>query len=382
MEPADAVLRFLESIGRREEAEFYLAVFRAEAKERFATISVDAEVARLALDAVLVDLRFLAALGLTPVVVFGLVAPAEADEHAAKLRRRLERNEVPAVVLPSAETSDLHERAAQAARSGVIPIIPFDAADGATVEERFARLAGLLGALRTRKLIFLNRRGVLRQGGAPVSLVNLTTEFEAFAGSRELSRKQQALVVQSRRLVFELVPHKLIIAITSPLDLLRELFTLKGAGTLLRRGAVIDRRTGFAEVDRARLAALLESSFGHEPIPEFFARPVSRIYLEEGYRGAAILVDTALGGYLSKFAVEREAQGEGMGRDLWETVVADYPTIFWRARAANPISAWYTKLCDGLVRFADWHVYWKGLAPERIPEAITYALAQPIDIPH
>ena len=34
MDAADAVLRFLESTGRRGDAEFYLRIFRAEAKER------------------------------------------------------------------------------------------------------------------------------------------------------------------------------------------------------------------------------------------------------------------------------------------------------------------------------------------------------------
>ena len=38
MEPAEVVLRFLESVGRRSEAEFYISLFRAEPKEQFAEI--------------------------------------------------------------------------------------------------------------------------------------------------------------------------------------------------------------------------------------------------------------------------------------------------------------------------------------------------------
>jgi len=379
MDPADAVLRFLESVGRSEEAEFYLALFRAEAKERFATIAVDAQVARHALDAVVLDLRFLAALGLVPVVVLGLHEPGDAQEIAAKLGRRLEKAQVPAgVILPVQGTMAI----IAATHAGTIPIVPLGAADGAGVDERVARLGQLLTALATHKLIFLNRRGALRQKGAAVPIVNLTTEYEALAGARDLPGKQQALLGQARRLIFELVPHKLLISVTSPLDLLRELFTVKGAGTLLRRGAVIERRAGFAEVDRDRLRALLASSFGRPPVEELFARPVDRIYLEEDYRGAAILIDTPLGGYLTKFAVDREAQGEGMGRDLWALVTADHRTVFWRARQGNPINAWYTGQCDGLHRQGDWHVFWKGLAAARIPEAIGFALAQPVDIPH
>src|SRR6185436_8682793 len=213
MDAADAVLRFLESTGRRGDAEFYLRIFRAEAKERFATIAVNAQVAKIALDAVIVDLRFLAALGLTPVVVLGLVEPGEADEHASRVRRRLERQKVPATVLPD-DGEDLVERAAAAARAGVIPVIPFDAADGSSVDQRFERLAGLIGGLRTRKLLFLNRTGALQTRAGAIDIVNLSTEYEPLMASRELSKKQQALLAQCRQLVFG-APHKLLVSITS-----------------------------------------------------------------------------------------------------------------------------------------------------------------------
>jgi acetylglutamate synthase len=384
MDPADVVLRFLESLGRRSEAEFYLALFRAEPKEQFAAISVDANVARHATEAVTLDLRFLHALGLVPTVVLGLIDSAEAHEHGARIKRRLERAGVPSATL-SGDGAALHEQALQSARAGTIPIIPMGLPSGpltaAQIDERFARLGALLAALRTRKLIFLHRPGGLRQKAVLVPIVNLTTDYDALAASRELSRKERMLLSQTRRLVLDGVPHKLLVTISSPLDLLRELFTVKGAGTLLRRGAVIERRGGFDEVDRERLRTLLVSSFGRPPDDGFFARPASDIYLEEGYRGAAVLRRAPIGPYLTKFAVDREAQGEGMGHDLWQRMLADHPSVFWRARPSNPIVAWYIKQCDGMARFADWHLFWKALPTERISEAVQYALAQPIDIP-
>lgn len=381
MDPADVVHRFLESVGRRSEAEFYLALFRAETKESFATIAVDASLLRHAAEAVVLDLRFLAALGLTPVVVVGLTDAHEIDEQVARLRRKLDKADVPVAVLARGEPDgELHAAALASARKGVIPIVPFGPVE-ATIERRFSRLGAMLAALRTRKLIVLNRRGGLRQRGAAIPLVNLTTEFDALASSTELPPKQRALLVEAKRLVFERVPHKLTIAVTSPLDLLRELFTLKGAGTLLRRGAVIEQRPGFDAVDVPRLRALLAASFGRPPADAFFERAVSRIYLEEGYRGVAIVEETPLGTYLTKFAVEREAQGEGMGRDLWEALALSHRTIFWRARPDNPIGAWYTKLCDGMIRGAEWQVFWKGLATDKVAEAVAWTLARPIDLP-
>jgi len=371
VEPADVVLRFLESAGRRSEAEFYINLFRSEAKERFAAIHVSAGVMRHAAEAVAVELRFLAALGLTPVVALGVVDPAEAATHAARLARRLERDGVPAELFAPGPIE-----ATAAARSGILPITLFSGSD-----DRVARLGAFLAALETRKLIFLTRRGGFQQNGGLLSLVNLTTDTETLLRSRDLTAAEKALLRDARRLTLELVSHKLIVSVTSPFNLLRELFTVKGAGTMIRRGAVIQKLRGLGDIDVDRLRELLVSAFGRPPRPEVFTRSVDDVYLVEDYRGVAVILGTPLGAYLTKFAVGREAQGEGIGRDMWEAIVDDHRVIFWRARADNPINDWYGKLADGLVRMPDWNVFWRGLAPEQIPAAIEYALAAPVDFP-
>lgn len=380
MKAPDVVLRFLESVGRRSEAEYYLNLFRAEPKERFAAISVDANVARHATEAVVLHLRFLSHLGLYPMVVLGLFEPTDAEEHGARIRRRLEREGVAATLLRAGEPADLLVQASAAARGGVIPIILLGFAQGATHAERLPYLGDLLRAVQTRKLIFLHRPGGLRQGGVLLPIVNLTKDVPQLAASRELSRKEKAMLLHSQRLV-ELVPHKFNVAITSPLNLFRELFTTKCAGTLMRKGAVITVRQGLADVDPERLRALISSSFGRAPFERFFERNVGPIYLEEGYRGTAIIQNTALGAYLTKFAVDREAQGEGLGRDLWDAMTADLPVLFWRSRAANPIHEWYTKQADGLQKAGEWTVFWKGVAPANLPSVIDFTLSQTVDLP-
>jgi hypothetical protein len=56
-------------------------------------------------------------------------------------------------------------------------------------------------------------------------------------------------------------------------------------------------------------------------------------------------------------------------------MIADVPTVFWRARPKNPIVDWYTKACDGWAVFP---ILRRGLHPDA--SAIEYALAQPVDI--
>ena len=374
MKPAEAVLKFLQSVGRDSEADFYLKLFRATARESFAAIAVEESTLELSSDAVALDLRFLAALDLIPVVVVGLHEPGGRPQaYAERLAEALQSAGVSIQLMePGADET----RVVSAVRLGSIPILPLPEPDERT---RYYELGGLLSALRTRKLIFLLPEGGLLCGGELVSVVNLSHQYEQLLACPDLSPSQRTLVQRTRQLIFERVSHKLIVSITAPLHLLQELFTVRGAGTLLRKGVRVNAHRGYVTVDMARLRLLLEHSFGRAPAEGFFDRQVDRAYLEQDYRGAALLVDTALGGYLTKFAVTREAQGEGIGHDLWQCVTEDYATLVWRARPENPITPWYEKQCDGRVRAGRWIVFFKGLDPARIPEAVQLALDQPVD---
>ncbi len=379
--PQDVVLRFLESTGRPSEARLYLDLFRARPREQFAAIAIDANVMADAADAVVQDLKFLAALDLFPTVVLGIFQPADAVLHGRSLRRHLEDEGLRVEVL-RARRRILAARVTLCVRGGAVPVVVFEPAGSEGPGDRLARLGTLLGELEARKLLFLHRPDGLRQGGVLVPIVNLTTDVPALLSSGELSRKEALILEGARRLCEGAAPPSFTVAVTSPLNVLRELFTVKGAGTLLRRGARIARHEGWAGVDVPRLRDLLASSFGRAPSDAFFARTPDRVYLEEGYRGCAILSEAPLGAYLTKFAVSAEAQGEGIARDLWEALVAETPVVFWRARRRNPISDWYAKLCDGLMRLPEWTVYWKGLEPASIPAAIEWAVGQPVDISH
>ena len=289
-ETSDAVLRFLESIGRRSEAEFYLALFRAASKESFANLVIGASVLRDGADAVVLDLRFLRGLGLVPVVSlgFGSSGPAGADQ-VERFHRRLERAEIPSQSY-SSDTPSLADAVTESARNGVIPIVAFTSGDANDAVARFDALGDLSVALKTRKLIFVARRGGLRLRNPETELpiINLSTDYDKLVAKRALSPKRLFLLEQSRRLLVERATHRMFIAVTSPLLLLRELFTVRGAGTLIKRGSTILRKSGFADIDTSRLAALLQSSFGRELSPGFFEREMAQVYIEESLprRGA------------------------------------------------------------------------------------------------
>jgi len=386
MEPAEAVLRFLAGVGPGSEAEFYLRLFRGRAKESFAAIVFDPEAWQENAEGVALDLRLLAMLALTPVVVLGFYHPAQADSYARVLEEKLQAMGVAS----RSFASDVPRRDIAAAASGnAIPLLRLQQAAQPAREDELTRA---LTALGTHKLIFLRNAGGLSVDGQRLSVVNLSEEWSELMARSELDTTQTRILhyaravtgaLQARAVTGAGTPapqeHELLVTITSPLNLLHELFTVKGAGTLLQRGARIQHHAGLDDVDRTRLAQLLEDSFGKPLRSNALSQAFTHTYLEVRFRGAALLTDTPLGSYLSKFAVTRQAQGEGIGRDLWQVMRRDHPQLFWRARPNNPIRSFYERQCDTRVKADAWEVYSIGIEPQRIPALVAHALAQPVD---
>ncbi|MES1165567.1 MAG: hypothetical protein ABUR63_07415 [Verrucomicrobiota bacterium] len=377
----EIITRFLESVGQKADVDLYLKLFRAQKKESFAVICASARIVKTALDPFHFDLRILSGLGLTPVVVVGLFEPRDADRQAARVHEWLLEDDVRAQIVPLAPalSPQLVEVVRETVHMNTIPLLSLEPSREAPLESRFGLLRELVTGLESRKVVFLSTSaGLVRDGLPPISVVNLGTDTERLLGSADLTRQHASLLRHGKQLI-ELTPHRMTATVVNPLQLLRELFTVNGAGTLIRKGSRIESHDGFASLDRARLRALIESAFGRVLKDDVLERAVTRIYVEDNYLGAALMARTAVGTYLTKFAVDRQAQGEGIGGDLWSVMTRDYPSFYWRARPQNPIASWYLKNCDGVARFADWHVYWRGLEVERIEPAIRDALAAPVD---
>ena len=276
--------------------------------------------------------------------------------------------------------------------SGKSPVVVFRSGTQ-TQAQRFSQLAAWVAVCRSQKLVRLRLRGgllvedwercqgswqaasgVWRDG---VSVVNLRTDAELLLSDGVMAPGEQAWLREVVRLYEQgFAAH---VTLTSPLHLLKELFTVRGAGTLIRPGSCIERFDSYEAIDQQRLQRLLEASFGRALKPGFFSRKIRGLYLETNYRAAAILEASTPAPLLTKFAVEPVAQGEGMGHDLWRCILRDERKIYWRARPQNPIVSWYAGLCDGLARQRQWSVFWKGLEPAEIPLALERASSIPED---
>lgn len=389
---AEVVLTFLESVGRRSEAELYLRLFRKLPKESFAVIAPGGPVVRQALGSLLEQLRFLGDLGLFAPLVLGLFDPETAPASSERLFKRLPSAGLEACA-HSMDEPELAERVREELRAERVPVIHFVPREGSSVGQRVTELGALTRALDTRKVVLLRRRGgiaprgerVLNVGpsappatGGRVSVINLRTDADTIV-ARRLGKRDGELVETASALIQVMNPSPLLVSVTSPLNLLKELFTVKGAGTLIKPGTAIDRHRDYEGVDVERLRTLLEASFARSLSGDFFARQPLAVYVEAAYRGAAIVHAEPPAPYLTKFAVEPEAQGEGIGNDLWHAMLRDFPKLFWRGRPDNPINSWYQAVCDGMIRLPRWTVFWRGVEPEAVPAVVETANALPAD---
>jgi GNAT superfamily N-acetyltransferase len=284
---------------------------------------------------------------------------------------------------------DLAERLRTELRADRLPVVHFRVSEGQTIDDRLNELGALAKALDTRKFVLLRRRGGLKPllrgklelapgynlptDAGRISIINLRTDRAGIIAGKMLPKRDAELLAAAERLIELSQPTPILASITSPLNLLKELFTVKGAGTLIKLGSSVSRHRSYVNLDTARLRRLFEASFGRALDETFFDRPPLAVYVEADYRGAAVVCHGSPVPYLSKFAVEPEAQGEGMGRDLWQAISRDYPALYWRGRADNPIASWYASVCDGMMRLPEWIVYWRGIEPVRIPEVIEAA---------
>jgi hypothetical protein len=400
--PSDIVVTLVESVGRREDAEFYLRLFRELPKHSFAIVAPDAPALEDTQGRVALDLKFLAHLGLFAPVVLGLFQPAEAEAQADGLSR-----ELGAARLKSrryaAHVPRLVERLEHDLDENRIPIVVFNERVP-LLFSRFAQIGEWARLLGVRKLVLVRARGgvgphahgcieltpdhQLLTTERGISLINLRRDHDALLASGALDEGDRDLLGGVREAMAEAdkpdarrasTAERLVTSVTAPTNLLHELFTVKGAGTLIRHGSVIEFHRGYESLDRGRLETLLTATFARRLKSTFFDRPPTGVYVEQGYLGAAVVSAGSRATYLTKFVVDRLAQGIGIGRDLWEAVTRDHERLFWRARPQNPITQWYQSECHGMVRTPGWNVYWRGVEHEHIAGLIREALELPPD---
>lgn len=407
------IVRLLSAMGSAKEIQQYLKRFSQLDAKRFAVVKVGGAVLRDDLEALTSSLSFLQQVGLTPIVLHGAGPQLDAELAAAGIEKQVVdglRVTTPAALaivrrvfqaqnlclvealqaVNARATSILsgvfesryldRERlglVGQVERVNLAPVeaslrvgsIPVIASLGETPEGQILNVNAdyaaheLVRALEPYKIIFLTGTGgLLDERERIIDSINLSTEYEHLMAQPWLHSGMRLKIEQIKQLLDHL-PLTSSVSITRPAELAKELFTHKGSGTLVRRGERVLAFEGSWEgVETARLRELIESSFRRPLAADYFEITTPyRVYISENYRAAMILTREDGLTYLDKFAVLDDAQGEGIGRAVWQVMREANPSLFWRSRHGNMVNSFYYTQSDGSYRQERWKVFWYGL---------------------
>ena len=423
------IVRLLSNMASSREIHLYLKRFSQLDASRFAVVRVGGAVLRDELEALVSSLAFLQQVGLTPIVIHGpgpqldeelaaegLDAPLVGEirytsSEALQLMRRVlqrvnlrleEALQGAGVRASSILTGVFEAEYLDQAKYGMVGTvvrehtepsdsviaagsIPLIASLGETAGGQLLSLQAngaadaLIKKLAPYKVIFLNQKGgIFDRRGRRIESISLSAEYHSLLREPWLEPAARVELERIHDLLLQLPPSTSL-SITRPDEMAKELFTHRGSGTLIRRGERIDSYSSWEGLDLGRLRALIESSFGRTLSEDYFTttRPL-RVYCSEHYRAAVILTLENGLAYLDKFAVTDDAQGEGLGRAIWQVMRGDYAQLFWRSRRGNVVNEFYFANADGAVKDDTWIVFWYGIADwEKIRFAVEHALARP-----
>lgn len=423
------IIRLLSSMGGAQELRLYLKKFSQLDANRFAVVKVGGAILRDELEALVSSLGFLQQVGLTPIVIHGGGPQLDEEigaagivketvdglrvtrpETLAVVRRVLQREnlrlvealqevDVRATSIPTgvfvseiidAERLGLVGRVtridttplAAAVSAGSIPVI---ASLGETETGQIVNVNAdwaaneLVKSIQPYKIIFLTSTGGILDGeGRLIESISLSTQYEQLMQQEWLHSGMRVKLEQIHDLLMSLPPASSL-SITTPAEMAKELFTHRGSGTLVRRGEAIQTFESWNEVDHERFRGLVEASFGRSLVADYFDRThLHRLYLSEHYRAAIVLIEVNGRIYMDKFAVSEDAQGEGLGRAMWDRMRAEEPAIYWRSQRSNRINDFYFQNADGARKSENWTVFWYGMDDwEGIGEAVARAQERP-----
>ena len=407
------VHELLAQLGSSREAQQYLKEYSGTNQARFAVVKVGGGILRDHLDELTSALAFLHRLGLIPVVLHG--AGPQLDQALADAGIETERREglrvtseaVMSVARPlmyrenlrlveALEERGIRARGIQhgvfqcsyldqeklglvgeveevelssvesAVRSGAVPVLTcLGESPSGQVLNINADIATreLVWKLRPHKVIFLSPTGgLLDRQDRIISAVSLTNDYEALMQQPWLHSGMR-LKLQQINEMLQSLPDDTSVSITSAAHLTRELFTYRGAGTLVRKGESINIHKESDAKTLAKVVELVEHAFKKELRDDWYDNlnePL--ILLSETGRAAAVITKGVNGlPYLDKFIVTSEAQGEGLGAAIWQVVRVRYPALYWRSRYTNPVTPWYFQQADSSNRSGQWVCFTIGV---------------------
>lgn len=407
----ETIVQLLSNMSDGKEIRSYLQRFAQVDQSRFAVIKIGGAILAEQLEETAAALAFLHTVGLTPIVLHGGGPQLDAALSAAAI----ETPKIDGLRVTDAQTLDIARRVfvgeniklVEAVRrqgvsahsisagvidadyldkdkygfvgepsainldiirsivaSGAIPVLTcLGVASGGQLVNVNADAAtrALVHALQPLKIIFLTGVGaLLGEDGAPIHSINLASDYDHLMGQAHVHSGMKLKIQEIKRLLDD-APLSSSVSITNPAGLIKELFTHGGAGTLVRKGELIDAVAQKSDLDADKTCALVEAAFERPLRADWWNDfQLKQAFMSESYRAGALITMLGDVAYLDKFAVIDEARGEGLARTVWRRMASEVETLYWRSRTANGFNGFYADVADGCVKRGPWTIFWYG----------------------
>ncbi|CCH60265.1 hypothetical protein TBLA_0C04690 [Henningerozyma blattae CBS 6284] len=413
------VIQLLNNITTKREAEQYLKYFTSVSQQQFAVIKVGGAIISDKLQELASCLAFLYHVGLYPIVLHGTgpqvneklesqgVEPDYIDgiritddktmavvrqcflEQNLKLVTALEKLGVRARPITSGVfTADYLDKEKYnlvgnicsvskdpieaSIKAGALPILTSlaETTSGQMLNVNADVAAGELARVfEPLKIVYLNEKGGIINGetGNKVSMINLDEEYEDLMKQSWVKYGTKLKIKEIKELL-DYLPRSSSVAIIDVDDLQKELFTDSGAGTMIRRGYKLSKRTSLKEFPTEALRDALQRDSDISSGKISAASYLTKLgnteftsYADEPMDGLAIVTKAEPVPKLDKFLCSQTAWLNNVSDNIFTSINRDFPSLQWTVDEKDENIAWHFAKSQGSYLKNGKVLFWYGI---------------------
>lgn len=423
----DVVVQTVKNIGSHREGQQYLKYFTSVSSDSFAIIKAGGAILTDHLEDFCQSLLVLHQLGLYPVVVHGggpqlnklleeagvepqfeegirvtdsktlAVASKLFYQESLRLSEALNSVGVSNMPITHSLTADYLDRERwgyvgditnvnvapieKAIKAGYIPIVPSLAMseEGQLLNVNAdVTAANLARAMKPLKIIYLSEKGGLYrgEGGEMISEIFLDQEYDEIMAQPWCQRGTGLKIRESKKLL-DTLPRTSSIAIIHPDDLQTELFTISGAGTLIRRGEKVEVASSLSEIkDMNKFKdALARGQLGDESarktidnyVEQLKERPF-KAYFDDAMSCLAIVLQPTEKRPFSSWvtlSITKSGWLTNSAENVFQAIEKENSDLVWTVSKDDDNLSWFFERCDGSFCIDDVVMFWRGFRLEK-----------------
>ncbi|QHS72855.1 bifunctional acetylglutamate kinase/N-acetyl-gamma-glutamyl-phosphate reductase [Saccharomyces paradoxus] len=414
------VIQLLNNISTKREVEQYLKYFTSVSQQQFAVIKVGGAIISDNLHELASCLAFLYHVGLYPIVLHGTGPQVNGrleaqgiepdyidgiritDEHTMAVVRKcfLEQNLKLVTALEqlgvrarpitsgvfTADYLDKNkyklvgniknvtkEPIEASIKAGALPILTSlaETASGQMLNVNADVAAGELARVfEPLKIVYLNEKGGIINGstGEKISMINLDEEYDDLM-KQSWVKYGTKLKIREIKELLDYLPRSSSVAIINVQDLQKELFTDSGAGTMIRRGYKLVKRSSIGEfpsADALRKALQRDTGIisGEESVASYL-RDLENSdfvsYADEPLEAVAIVKKDTKIPTLDKFVCSDAAWLNNVTDNVFNVLRRDFPALQWVVSEDDANIAWHFDKSQGSYLKNGKVFFWYGI---------------------